>query len=472
MPTGEADLAPDHEALLSMCAALQTEAERYRTLFAAAPSALVVTHHNLTIIECNAAAARLLDVEPRFLVGKPLTVYVDLGNRRLLRTRSGRIHDGTTTMSLRMRRRGGVAFDATVVATPSTNEIYWSISDRTEEAQAEARLWELNRELERRVEEQAGELETLAAHLPVGVIVLRADRVTAWANGRANEIFGGRPDAIVPHVAAAFAGRRIRDARASIPLGRRTIVVELSAAPLSTSSGGIAVVVDDVTPRDRRERADAEFVQNAAHQLRNPVTAIVSSVEALNAGARADAVERDRFLDHIGRESSRLASLVDALLALAAVQRGDASPRTEVVSLQSLLQEAADAAPRRVPIRVECAGDIAVVTDGPLLAQALGNVIANAAEHARSEVLVEAHVAHTLAVVDIRDDGPGVPPAAGERIFERFFRADRGTRRGSGLGLAIASAAADAAHATLTLLPAAQGEGAAFRFTVPAARLL
>ncbi|HEU5362142.1 MAG TPA: PAS domain-containing sensor histidine kinase [Gaiellaceae bacterium] len=469
--TDEADHVRDHEALRSMHAAAQADADRYRALFDAAPTALLVTGHNLTIVECNAACARLLGVDERFLVGKPLTVYVDLGSRRLLRPRGGTLHHRTTRMSLRMRRRSGVAFDAAVAATPTPREIYWSISDRTEEAQAEARLWELNRELEHRIDQQSRELETLAARLPVGVIVLRAGGEIAWANARAYEIFGGPPDAVAPHLAEPFQGREIRDVRATMWRDRREIVVELTAAPLGGRSGGIVVVVDDVTQRDRLERADAEFVQNAAHQLRNPITAIASSVAALNAGARDDPAERDRFLDHIGRDAERIGSLVEALLALAALQRGDVAPRIEVVPLYGLLEDAVGAAPPGSHIEIDCPAEIAVVADGALLTQAVGNVVANAVEHARSEVRVEAHVEEATAVVEVRDDGPGIPAGARDLIFERFFRVHESGRRGSGLGLAIASAAAEAAQSTLELLPA-NGSGAAFRFTIPGARLL
>lgn len=469
--TAETDLARDHEALLSMYAAVQADATRYRALFDAAPSALLATSHNLTIVECNAAAARLLDVQERFLLGKPLTVYVDLGSRRLLRTRSGSFHRGTTTMTLRMRRRSGVAFEALVAATPTPREIYWTIADRTEAAQAEARLWELNRELERRVDEQTATLETLAAQLPVGVLVLRPDGEVTWSNAHARALLGDSLTAIVPHVAHALGGREVRDVRVAVDRDGDgdPLWVELTASPLVGGSGGVVVVADDVTQRERRARADAEFVQNAAHQLRNPIAAIASSVGALNAGARDEPLERERFLDHIGRESRRIGTLVDALLALAALQRGDAAPTLEVVPLRGLLQAAADAAPGQARISVDCPDDLAVVADGALLAQAIGNVVANAAQHARSRVRVVARTQDAYAHVDVQDDGPGVPEEARGRVFERFFRGPGVERRGSGLGLAIATAAAEATRSTVELLPATNG--AAFRFTIPRATL-
>jgi signal transduction histidine kinase len=315
-------------------------------------------------------------------------------------------------------------------------------------------------------------LETLAQRLPIGMIVLHPDGKVIWSNAHARRIFAETPDAIVPHVEEAFAGHEIHDRRVTIATDRRRMVLELTAAPLGGSSGGVAVAVEDVTQRDRAEQADAEFVQNAAHQLRNPMTAIASSVAALNAGARDEPAERDRFLAYIGRESERMGSLVDALLTLAALQRGDVPPRIEVVPLRGLLEDAADAAPGRGGhATVDCGQDIAVVTDRALLAQAVANVVANAVDYARSNVSIVGRIEGATAVVDIRDDGPGIPPEDREHVFERFFRGADVQRTGSGLGLAIARAAAEAAQSTLELLPP-DGPGTTFRFTIPGAELL
>jgi signal transduction histidine kinase len=315
-------------------------------------------------------------------------------------------------------------------------------------------------------------LEALAERLPIGVIVLRPPGDVLWANTRARAVFGERPHTISPHVAGAFAGHEILTKRVQVEREGRTLVIELRAAPLDGVRSGAVVVFEEVTRRARRERAEAEFVENAAHQLRSPVAAIAASVAALNAGAREERPELDRFLGHIERESRRLGDLVDGLLALAALQAGDVPPRIAVVPLAPLLRDAADAASGGPRVRIACGEDVAVVADGDLLAQALGNVIANAVEHARSEVRVDTHLHGPTVVVEVRDDGPGVAPEAGDRIFERFFRGPRASRHGSGLGLAIASAAAEAAQGTLELLPAENGSGAAFRFTIAGAKLL
>ncbi len=81
------------------------------------------------------------------------------------------------------------------------------------------------------------------------------------------------------------------------------------------------IVLDDLTEQERRELAEREFVTNAAHELRTPLTTIIGAVEVLQAGAKDDADERDRFLAHIEREAARLARLARALLAARARAR-------------------------------------------------------------------------------------------------------------------------------------------------------
>jgi signal transduction histidine kinase len=231
------------------------------------------------------------------------------------------------------------------------------------------------------------------------------------------------------------------------------------------------VLLEDVSKRARVEQSNAEFVQNAAHQLRTPIAGIASSVAALEAGAGDDPEKRDRFLGHIRRESDRMARLVDALLTLAGLQRGVGLPLSELVPLRPLLEEVAEAESVG-RIDVSCAAEIAVVGDRDLLGQAIGNVIANAVQHggeARA-VHVRARLDDAIVHLDVTDEGPGVSAESGDRVFERFYRATS-ERRGSGLGLAIAAAAAEATNGTLELLPST-GTGATFRFTLPGASLV
>jgi PAS domain S-box-containing protein len=493
---GDEELARDFEDLVSMHEAVRSDARRYRALFEAAPVALVVTDASLRILEANTAATALLQVDLRYLLGKPLPAFVDPPDRREIRVWHHRltVEGAPQAANIRMRRRGGVAFEASVTVTDGTGELYWTIRDRTEDAQAEARLWELNRELEQRVATQSAELEELVEQLPVGVAVLDADGALAWMNRRAAEIVvappahrpSGRwrigvtapdgteiPDDELP-TTRALRGETVAGVRLHFRRPDGTwATAQVSAAP-RTTRGGVVVVLDDVTQRDRIERADAEFVENAAHQLRNPIAAIASSVAALEAGAKDDEAERERFLAHVSRESTRLGRLVDSLLMLSGLQRGVAGPLVELVPLRPLLEEVvASLGLSAAPVAVECDESLAVVSDREMLAQALGNVLANAVEHGGpDEVRIAARLEGSDVIVDVADHGPGIPLDARERIFERFFRGPRSSTAGSGLGLAIAQAAVRAAHGRLELLDAREAEGTTFRLTIPGALLL
>jgi PAS domain S-box-containing protein len=475
------DSAADRELreLAAMDTSFQADLDRYRALFAAAPAALLVTDTNLRVLEANQAAADLLAVELRFLLGKPLATYVAADVRRDFRTWPARLARGATTQSapFRMLRRTGVPFDAQLTVLIGRGELYWTIVDRTEEVQAEARLWELNHELEERVAAQSAGLEALVEQLPLGVAIFDGTGNVAWMNGRAVEIVGGQlleGSSVVREARRALAGEVIRGVRLTLTLhDGRLRTIALTAAPV-TRHGGAAVVLADVTDRDRIDRADAEFVENAAHQLRNPIAAITSSVAALDAGAKDEPSEREKFIAHVARESARLEQVVEALLTLAGLQHADASPLLELVPLEPLLADAAASiSPNAARVVVACDKGVGVVADRDLLAQAVGNVVANAADHTGSEkVRIEARVDGEAVTIDVVDGGHGVPPELRERVFDRFFRGPSDGRNGSGLGLAIALAAARATGAQLELLDQREGEGARFRFTIPGARLL
>src|SRR5205814_9913795 len=110
--------------------------------------------------------------------------------------------------------------------------------------------------------------------------------------------------------------------------------------------------------RERRERAEREFVANAAHELRTPVAAIASAVEVLQAGAKDAPADRDLFLGHIEREAARLTRLARALLVLARAQARHEPPPLQLVELAPLLGQVAAA--------ILPPGDVQVVVDCPL----------------------------------------------------------------------------------------------------------
>jgi signal transduction histidine kinase len=218
----------------------------------------------------------------------------------------------------------------------------------------------------------------------------------------------------------------------------------------------------------RKEAAEREFVTNAAHELQSPLTAIVSAIEVLQAGAK-DTPERDVFLDHIERASARLARLARALLVLARAQTGAEAPKTELVSLESLLN---DVAARLKPIEgvevtVSCPSDAAAITNRDLIEQAVLNVAENAAKYtARGRIELAAEVSNGRAEIRVSDTGRGIPAGEQSRVFERFYRGQGTGDGGSGLGLAIARAATDAVGGEVEL-ESTFGKATLVRFRLP-----
>jgi two-component system OmpR family sensor kinase len=260
-------------------------------------------------------------------------------------------------------------------------------------------------------------------------------------------------------------GRRLRPTRPTTELGRTAVAFD--------------EMLDDIEHAERQalaaEARMRAFVADAAHELRTPVAGIRASADAL---VRADpgAEERERLSVHVVREAIRAGRLVDDMLTMARLDEGlsvEGRPvRVPPVVEAAIAQQRTRTPGTRVVADVRGAPP-AVRADPDRLAQVLDNLLQNAARYAASEVRVEAETGDAGTVrITVVDDGPGVPDADRERIFDRLVRLDAGRDRqhgGAGLGLSIARALARAQGGDLVCLPAAPGVGARFRLTLPVA---
>ena len=229
-----------------------------------------------------------------------------------------------------------------------------------------------------------------------------------------------------------------------------------------------------------RQASEAQlrrFVADASHELRTPLTSIRAYAELFERGAESRPEDLARVLRGIENEAARMGVLVDDLLLLARLDQGRAL-EVRAVDLGALADEAVDAA-RAVdatrPLALHVDGSIEVNGDRGRLRQILDNLLANVRAHTPpgTAAAVDVRVVDDAAVVTVSDDGPGLPPEARERVFERFYRADPSRARdagGAGLGLAIVAAIAQA-HGGRAEAVAPDGRtGAAFRVTLPLLR--
>jgi signal transduction histidine kinase len=249
---------------------------------------------------------------------------------------------------------------------------------------------------------------------------------------------------------------------------RAPYLINASSAPIRDATGRVILAVtafDDVTEWRHRAEADREFVANAAHQIRSPIAAIASACGALRAGAKDEPEARDRFLEHIEREVARMQQLAEGLLALARDERGEVPAPLSVIALKPLLQRVSDRSAIKdgVDIQLFCPDDLTAFTNEALVTEALANVVTNAVQHTTRTVVLRGEQAPAGAIIEVRDDGPGIADQDRERIFQRFYRGPRPAAAGVGLGLAIAAAATQAAGGVLEVVDSPVG--ACFRFT-------
>jgi len=243
-------------------------------------------------------------------------------------------------------------------------------------------------------------------------------------------------------------------------------------------AGDAWLVLEDVTELRRLQRIRTEFIDNLAHELRTPLTTVSLLAETL-------ALEADqlppRTADRIAKievETGHLVQMVNELLDLSKIESGSAALLLDDVDLSRL----ANATVERLSLFAERHGVRMVVGDGtvPLvrgdgerLGQALLNILHNAVKFspAGAEVVVRVVAHEQEVIVTVQDHGPGIPPAALTRVFERFYKGDRARTRGvggTGLGLSIARHVVEA-HGGRIWADSEEGSGSTFGFAVPLA---
>ena len=498
-----------HAELEDAHLALETERARLEELFVHAPEPYVVTDDQGLVSEASRSAAQLLGIRSAFLPGKPLAAFVVEADRRTFRTVLAAVAQGAgdRVAEVRVRRRDGVVRVVELSAShlhesggPS-GALGWQLRDVTERTQTETRLWELNAELEDRVRRRTALLEAeqtrlrvVLDHLPTGIVLTDAEGGISWQNPDALRLLGALtsiddlhgfvvdgqdplPPSRWPLSRAVLHGEASLGEQIQIEVEGEECVVEVAAAPIFGVAGariGALMRVEDVTARQRRERAEREFIANAAHELRTPLTSIAAAIEVLQSGAKELPEERDLFIGHIERECERLTRVGRALLTLARAEARHESPRIELVHLRPLLEElAADLRPpEAITVRVDCAETAATTSNTDLLRQALWNLASNALRytHLGEVVLSVEELGDDRVAIAVRDTGPGIPEDVQARVLERFYRASPDGTDGYGLGLGIAARSATAVGGRLELSSTSAGTVA--RIVVPAARML
>lgn len=264
-----------------------------------------------------------------------------------------------------------------------------------------------------------------------------------------------------------------------VQAGDRTL--RLYASRAHGDERGVVAVLADVTEAERLERLRREFVANASHELRAPLTSIQGFLGAVADGTAATQEDRARCLRIAAEQAELMRRLVDQLLDLSRLQAGVAPFDMRELDLGAIISGAVEAlspqaAARELTVTVQADAVAPVRADGDRIMQVLVNLLDNAIRFSPrgGEVTVsaEAEAEEGRVVVSVRDEGPGIPEEDLPHIWERFHKADRSRTRadgGAGLGLAIAREII-LAHRQQVWARNAEGAGAVFAFSLePAA---
>lgn len=228
-----------------------------------------------------------------------------------------------------------------------------------------------------------------------------------------------------------------------------------------------------VTERAAKERL-RRFAADASHELRTPVTAISGYTELRRKGGLPTAEDQDKAWARIESESKRMASLIEDLMTLARLGQTQPLHIAPVDVVRIVADAAVDHAaidPCR-PVRIVSPPSVVLPADAERLTQVVGSLLANARVHTPEGTQIEVAVRDEGAAVriDVTDDGPGIPAAALDHVFDRFYRADASRSRasgGAGLGLAIVQAIVEAHGGSVGASRAAEAGGTRISLALP-----
>lgn len=328
----------------------------------------------------------------------------------------------------------------------------------------ERSLNDLSRQTGERVntlEDGRDQLAGILTALQEGVIALNPEQRILHINRAAQEFLGVNNDVIgqpirevtqIPQLIDLIDKTRPTGAEQNrlLSIGRRTIEARTESRERPARlDGAVIIVLHDVTEQQRLEKVRADFVANASHELKTPLTAIRGFAETILDHPEMPADTRSRFVGKIQFQANRLGQIVAELLELSRfdsrADRGDEFVAVNVagvvkasaIAVESIAEE------RNISIRLNLAvGQYIVMGDREELLQLTINLIDNAIKYSGDGSTVELSLSATGDIVKlvVSDQGPGIPPEFRDRIFERFYRIDTARSRelgGTGLGLSI-----------------------------------
>jgi len=336
--------------------------------------------------------------------------------------------------------------------------------------------------------QERAQLEALLNASSDATVAIDSDGTVVYLNEAARQMFSlpgvdgaGRPfievvrDHDLNDVLVAAARRGERSVRV-VAYGQAQRWLQATAVPIQGGGTWAALAVfHDLTEVRRIEGMRRDFISNVSHELRTPLAGIRAAAETLQEGALDDRQAALEFLGHIQRETDRMTQLVEELLELSRIESGTAPMRFTQLDAAALVSDTVKRfgqQAERAGLTLTAAGvggALTVTGDGERLERALGNLVANAIKFtpAGGTITVSAEAGDADVAISVCDTGIGIEPEQQARVFERFYKADRGRGSGgTGLGLAIVKHIVQA-HGGSVAVESRPGRGSAFTIRLP-----
>jgi len=356
-------------------------------------------------------------------------------------------------------------------------EVTYDLSDRNYEARYSSHSYneideighsinELAENLQQQVEQNdrnSKRMRQLLQHLVSGVILINDDREILLVNPAVNEILDsnlysnlGRDYSeviqsadIVNLIEKSIRKKKPRNAEITLYLQNERIV-DVNVLPIEGKTEeeyNYIIILYDITEIRRLEKVRTDFVANASHELRTPITALKGFSETLLDGALDDREILIEFLEIMHKESTRLDSMVQDILQLSRLEQKPTTNSADKIRISDVVNEVFQILQQKAEIKdITCTinekGNHYAYVNHDELKQVLINLVGNAISYSPEgrNVTVNIFEENNESVIEIEDDGIGIPEEHQKRIFERFYRVDKARSRnagGTGLGLSI-----------------------------------
>jgi len=357
-------------------------------------------------------------------------------------------------------------------------------------------LNEMSESLAARIEEitrDHNQLEAMLGSMTEGVIAADSEERIVHINAVAQRLSSAEGDVSdmrtwevlrIPALTEAIKqaiqkGERVED-EIEITQPEGDLFFDVDVAPWHDGSGtivGAVAALHDVTRLRELERVRRDFVANASHELKSPITAIRGIAETMLNDPAMDEEHRERFVTSVLEESMRMSALVGDLLQISRLEQGRAQTKLEQLDLRKVAVDAVAAANDKaraggIELSLDQGGEaLPVMASAGDLQSALGNLIDNALKFTDTggsvKVLLERRAGR--AALEVRDTGAGIPREHLGRVFERFYRVDTARSRelgGTGLGLSIVKNVMQS-HGGEVRVESTLGEGSLFTILLP-----